>query len=105
MRSARRTRSAPHMPRPWTSCLEYRHLQGFSHAFCMRFACVLHVFPPRIGRFLKGLELTLGCPVHVRGALRRLDDLATGETAKLQGSAAISLDHERMCRGLRSEVK
>lgn len=66
MRSARRTRSAPHMPRPWTSCLEYRHLQGFSHAFCMRFACVLHVFPPRIGRFLKGLELTLGCPVHSR---------------------------------------
>ena len=39
---------------------------GICRAFRMRFACVLHVFPPRIGRFLKGLELTLGCPVHSR---------------------------------------
>lgn len=54
--------------------------ESVTEELCLRAKCAAHAL----------------CASHTK-AMDQLDDLATGDTAKLQGTDQISLDHERMC--------
>lgn len=54
--------------------------ESVTEELCLRAKCAAHAL----------------CASHTK-AMDQLDDLATGDTAKLQGADQISLDHERMC--------
>eukprot|EP00435_Cladocopium_sp_Y103_P011761 s1028_g3.t1 len=54
--------------------------ESVTEELCLRAKCAAHAL----------------CASHAK-AMDQLDDLATGDTAKLQGADQISLDHERMC--------